>query len=192
VNDVQGSDEALIRQVAKGDREALAALYDRYAKRVFSMALRLAQDDREAEEITQEVFITLWQRASTYQSNRGRFSSWLLGIAHHRAVDELRRRGRRPPALQLDEEREVTPAHAQEGPPDVKDDSQERSVRRALDQLPQEQRQAITLAYFGGLTQAEIASTLNTPLGTVKTRMRLGLKKMRECLKSWGLESSRP
>ncbi|MBI3952944.1 MAG: sigma-70 family RNA polymerase sigma factor [Chloroflexi bacterium] len=185
----QPTDEALIRQVAGGDKEALAALYDRYAKLVFSLALRLAQDQREAEEITQEVFVSLWQRAGTYQSARGRFSSWLLGIAHHRAVDELRRRGRRPATLPLSEEREVPSSLAVEGP-EVPDDHHERSARRALDRLPQEQRQAIALAYFGGLTQAEIARTLNTPLGTVKTRIRLGLKKMREMMESWGLESS--
>lgn len=191
MTDVQPTDEALIRRVAQGDKEALAALYDRYSKLVYSVALRLARNEREAEEVTQEVFISLWQRASTFQSVRGRFSSWLLGIAHHRAVDELRRRGRRPAAVPLTDDREL-PSLATDGPIEIRDERQDQSVRRALDRLPHEQRQAIALAYFGGLTQSEIASSLNTPLGTVKTRMRLGLRKMRDLLESWGLESSRP
>jgi RNA polymerase sigma-70 factor (ECF subfamily) len=184
------SDEALIEAVAEGDEAALVMLYDRYAKAVFSLAARITQDQGLAEEITQEVFLRLWRNAATFTAGRGRFASWLLGVAHHLAVDQLRRRRARPQAVASTDDLQV------QGIADLRTDVEEEAwlrVRRemmleALARLPEAQRQVIELAYFGGLTHVEIAARLGDPLGTVKTRMRLGLLKLRELLQAQGLE----
>jgi RNA polymerase sigma-70 factor (ECF subfamily) len=179
-------DEQLIEAVAAGDDAALGVLYDRYAKAVFSLAVRITQDQGLAEEITQEVFLRLWRNAGTFSAERGRFSSWLLSVTHHLAVDQLRRRRVRPQTVASTDDAQV------QGMPDTRADVEEEAwlsvqrsaVRTALDQLPPAQRRVIELAYFGGLTHVEIAATLGDPLGTVKTRLRLGLQKLRELLQT--------
>jgi RNA polymerase sigma-70 factor (ECF subfamily) len=183
------SDEQLIEAVAAGDEAALGVLYDRYAKAVFSLAARITRDQSTAEEITQEVFLRLWRNAATYSAARGRFASWLLSVTHHLAVDQLRRRQARPQAVASIDDLVV------QGLPDTRADVEEETwlverrelIQKAMAQLPPAQRQVIELAYFGGLTHVEIATRLGDPLGTVKTRMRLGVQKLRELLQMPGL-----
>jgi RNA polymerase sigma-70 factor (ECF subfamily) len=183
------SDETLIAAVAGGDESAFGMLYDRYVKAVYSLALRITQDQGLAEEITQEAFVRLWRNAATFTSERGRFASWLLGVTHHLAIDQLRRRQARPQAVASTDDLPV------QGLADIRTDVEEEAwlsvrrelIQRALAQLPEPQRRVIELAYFGGLTHVEIAALVGDPLGTVKTRMRLGLQKLREALQAQGL-----
>jgi RNA polymerase sigma-70 factor, ECF subfamily len=179
------SDEQLIAAVAQGDRRAFETLYDRYAPAVFGLSLRTLRDREVAEEAVQEIFWRIWQRAGSFDRSRS-FAPWLFGIAHNYCIDELRRRKARPQSVYEDDERPILSAI-----PDTVDVSesavlaeQRRAVQRALRQLPDEQREALELAYFGGLTQQEIATRLGNPLGTIKTRMRLGLQKLRGLLQS--------
>ena len=169
-----------------GAESALALLYERYAATVHGLALRLVRDAGAAEEVLQDSFWLLWRSASTYEPGRVRFATWFLRVAHNRAVGELRHRGRRPPpdpyvggdgsdgALPRPEPVDPEPAvHDQ-----VLLTEQRHAVRAALDLLPPEQRQAVDLAYFGGLTHTQIATAQGAPASTVKTRLSLGLKKL--------------
>jgi RNA polymerase sigma-70 factor, ECF subfamily len=187
-------DEQLIGRLATGDTTALDPLYDRYAGLVFALVLRILGDRQAAEDLLQEVFVRAWQRAGTYQQARGRVTTWLLGIAHNLAIDEVRRRGRRPQGVT---EREADDADepllsVPSTDPDVADQAWERlrrtRISAALAQLPSAQRAIIELAYFEGYTQSEIAAQLGEPLGTVKTRTRLGLRKLRDMLQGQELE----
>ncbi len=177
------SDEQLIEAVARGDRHAFETLYDRYSPAVFGLALKTLREREVAEEAVQEVFWRVWQRAKSFEAGR-KFAPWLFGIAHNYCIDELRRRRARPQPVYEDDEHPVLSSIAE--PSDVADAALESEQRRivigALQQLPAEQRQALELAYFGGLTQQEIAARLGNPLGTIKTRMRLGLQKLRGIL----------
>jgi RNA polymerase sigma-70 factor (ECF subfamily) len=178
-------DEELVAQLSHQDMEAFEALYDRYGNIVYSVTLRILGDVHAAEDVVQEVFLRVWRKPDHYDTARGRFLTWLLSVARNRAIDEQRSRGRR-------QRFEVGSAPLDgEGPQgDEADDpalaallADERSaVRRALVGLPPEQRSAIELAYYGGFTQQEIARALGEPLGTVKTRIRLGMQKMRAAL----------
>ncbi len=178
-------DEDLVARIARGDREALGLIYDRYARVIFSVSVRLLGDRGVAEEITQEVFLSLWLRAGTYRAEKGKFSTWLFSIAHNRAVDTLRRRRREGIAAPAD-----TPDLEQiaaDGPDLVQQSARAADrhlVRQALDRLPQPQRDVLVLSYYQGLTHVEIANHLSVPLGTVKTRMRLGLLKLKDLLKN--------
>ncbi len=186
-------DEELISRVGNGDAHALEALYDRYARPVFSLASRITGDQQAAEEITQEVFVRVWQQATTYSRERGRLSSWLLGIAHHLSIDEIRRRGARPQSSHSSDDPSQPRSEPRDSSPDPGEIAigQERreAVLLALSSLPAEQRQVIELSYFAGLTQAEIAEKLVLPLGTVKTRTRLGLQRLRAELLARGMLS---
>ncbi|HYM14341.1 MAG TPA: sigma-70 family RNA polymerase sigma factor [Dehalococcoidia bacterium] len=169
------------------DLGAFEALYDRYADLVFSVALRVVSDAHVAEDVTQDVFLRVWRRPEHYDVRRGKFVTWLLSVTRNRSIDERRGYSRRL-------RHEAMPAGEEEGDTlpttDRTDDpaqmtvlSDERTaVRRAMELLPPEQRLAIQLAYFGGLTQQEVANKLGQPLGTVKTRIRLGMQKMRGAL----------
>lgn len=182
-DETRAEDDLLIRQVAAGDRRAFETLYDRYSPAVFGVALKMLGERETAEEAVQEIFWRIWQRAASFDSSRA-FAPWLFGIAHNYCIDELRRRRVRPQAVYEEDDRPILseiPDETDVGEAAVLGD-QRRIVRAALDQLPEEQRQALLLAYFGGLTQQEIAATLGNPLGTVKTRMRLGLQKLRTLL----------
>ena len=176
-------DEQLIAAVAQGDRRAFEMLYDRYASVVFGLALKMLADRELAEEAVQEIFWRVWQRARSFDRNRS-FAPWLFGIAHNYCIDEIRRRRARPQPIYEDDEHPILSGIADEQ--DVSDaalqSEQRRIVLDALRTLPEEQRQALELAYFGGLTQQEIATRLGNPLGTIKTRMRLGLQKLRTLL----------
>ena len=185
-------DEQLVRRLIGGDSAALDPLYDRYAGVAFALILRIVGERQVAEELLQEVFLRAWQRADSYQEARGRFPSWLLGIAHNLAIDELRRRRRQPQTVVERAEAERDLWALPDPGPDVAGEAWAR-VRReqigeALAQLPQAQRVAIELAYFGGYSQSEIALRLGEPLGTVKTRIRLGLRKLRDIVQAQGLE----
>ncbi len=182
-------DEELAARIAQGDREALGLVYDRYARVVFSVSLRLIGERPVAEEVTQEVFVNLWLRAGTYSADKGKFSTWLLSIAHNRAVDQLRRMHREGKSVPL-EGPEMDHA-ATDGPDPAQETStlaDRQAVRRSVDQLPPQQREVLVLAYYHGLTQVEIANQLGAPLGTVKTRMRLGLLKLRDMLRNLNRE----
>ncbi len=186
-------DEQLIGRLVAGDVAALDALYDRYAGVVFALVLRIVADRPVAEELLQETFLRAWQRAGLFEGSRGRVPSWLLGIAHNLAIDELRRRRRRPQAVTPREweraEREL--AGLPDPGPAVAEEAWSRlrraQIEAALGRLPPAQRRIIELAYFEGYSQSEIAARLGEPLGTVKTRMRLGMRKLRDLLEAQGL-----
>lgn len=178
------SDETLIRLIAQSHEQALAQLYDRYNRLIFSLSLAIVNDRGTAEEITLDVFLRVWQKAGTYRAEQAKVSTWLTHIARHHSIDVLRRRGAR-----LDQ----SALHWEDGIPNIgssqpdPQESAELSMRReriqaALAQLPDEQRQALVLAYFGGYTQSQIAELLRQPLGTIKTRLRLAVQKVREFL----------
>jgi RNA polymerase sigma-70 factor (ECF subfamily) len=179
------ADDRLVRALEQRDQRALESLYDRYGDYVYSVCLRMVGDVQLAEDITQEVFLRLWRRPDLYDDQRGRFVTWLLSVARNRAIDERRSRGRRfkhetPPSLAAEE---MLAGASSEEAEDAAVLSDERVViEKALATLPAEQRLAIQLAYFGGYTQQEIASGLRQPLGTIKTRIRLGLQKLRQVL----------
>ncbi|MBI4234212.1 MAG: sigma-70 family RNA polymerase sigma factor [Chloroflexi bacterium] len=179
------ADLDLLALVGAGREEALEALYQRHARRVFTLAFGILRDRASAEEATEEVFLRVWRNASTYDTQRGQFTTWLLSIAHHRAVDLLRHRRA---SSGRDEE---MPAEEMQDPgidlPERASESIEgEQVRRAMAALPPEQREVLHLAYFQGYTQSEIARRLGAPLGTVKTRIRLGIQKLREALAPQG------
>ncbi|MGD8791916.1 MAG: sigma-70 family RNA polymerase sigma factor [Anaerolineae bacterium] len=181
-------DEILIQLIGRATPEALGELYDRYSRLVFSLAINSVGNPATAEEITQDVFLRVWQRASQYRADRGKVSTWLTGITRHRAIDQLRRRGSRPEQHSV-AWADVSPGAepAVDGPEQSVALTMERErVRAAMAQLPEEQRQVLALAYFQGLTQSQMAQVLGLPLGTVKTRIRLGMKKLREMLSEDG------
>ena len=177
-------DERLIRLIVQLQQEALVQLYERYNRLVFSLALAIVNDRATAEEITLDVFMRVWQKAGTYRADQAKVSTWLTHIARHHAIDVLRRRAARPDQYAVQWE-EVIYGESPQGDPQV---SAELSLRRervhaALAQLPPDQKQAVVLAYFGGYTQSEISEMLRQPLGTIKTRVRLALQKLRDFLR---------
>jgi RNA polymerase sigma-70 factor (ECF subfamily) len=176
------SDVELLRAIAGGDEMALAELYDRYRLILFGLILRILNSRGEAEDVLQELFLQVWQRAGQFDEMRGRPFTWLATLARSRAIDRLRALDSRERTAQ-EAARET---EARETVSDAADDAvrseQGEVVRRALAELPEEQRRCLVLAYFEGLTQSEIAARLDQPLGTVKTRMRSGLIRLRELL----------
>ena len=185
-------DATLVAALMRGDARALEIAYERHSRGVYSMAVRLLSDGPAAEEVVQETFLKLWRQPSAYQPSRGRLFPWLLGVAHHHAVDLLRRR-----QLEQRHRAESLPNASGDGLTDLLDnrglassegDPQLRAgavedriaIGRALASLPPEQRLPLELAYFRGMTQLEIATLLGTPLGTIKTRMRLALQQLRK------------
>jgi RNA polymerase sigma-70 factor, ECF subfamily len=176
------ADEEMMQLVQAGDPRAFELLYDRHGGAAFSLAYRMVGNRTSAEDITQEAFLSIWRSRLRYDQARGSVRTWVLGIVHNRAIDGLRRsvvHDRRRETIEDMEERfeardrtDVEAARREEA----------RSVRSALDTLPEEQRRTIELAYFGGFSHSQIAELLNEPIGTVKGRMRLGLDKMRRQL----------
>jgi RNA polymerase sigma-70 factor (ECF subfamily) len=178
-------DERLISLIAQAHEAALAQLYDRYNRLVFSLALAIVNDRATAEEITLDVFMRVWQKAGTYRVERAKVSTWLTHIARHHAIDVLRRR-----AARLDQSAvywdDAAPGveSSEQGPQEFAEYSLRRErVHAALAELPSEQKQALTLAYFSGYTHQQIAQVLKQPLGTIKTRIRLAMQKLREHLR---------
>ena len=181
----QAEDQCALRRVVDRDSGGLGTLYDRHGRAVFSLALRILGDESDAEEVTQDVFAQAWRRAGQYDESRGTVAAWLLVIARTRAIDRFRARRVRPEG-RVQDDGGLTLQQLPATEPDVASEmmAAERGqrVRRALEALPFLQRVAIELAYFEGLSQREIAERLEQPLGTVKTRMRLGLLKLRDAL----------
>jgi RNA polymerase sigma-70 factor (ECF subfamily) len=186
-------DAGLVARVARGDEDALGQLYDRFGQAVYSLCLRVVRDRETAEELTQEAFVRLWRSAASFEPARGQVSTWLLRIAHNLALNELRRRQSRP-VVAPDTDWDVASAESAEtsgnSDPSLVADLHEQAevVRRVLGQLPAPQRQAIELAFIGGLYQAEVAAALGAPLGTVKGRIRVGMQRLRELLVAAGID----
>ena len=177
------ADEEVMQLVQGGSPRAFELLYDRHGGAAFSLAYRMVGNRVTAEDITQEAFLSIWRSRLRYDQARGSVRTWVLGIVHNRAIDALRRGTRpRPPAR--DARRQSRSATRRRERTDVEAARREeaRSVRGALDTLPDEQRRTIELAYFGGFSHSQIAEMLGMPIGTVKGRMRLGLEKMRRQL----------
>ena len=170
----------VLRAIAGGDEQSLSTLYTRYKLILFSLILRIVHSQPEAEDVLQEVFLQVWRKAADFDEARGRPFTWLVTLARSRAIDRLRA---------LDSRDRTATEAARDVPDSISDASddalkseQGEIVRGALAQLPEEQRRILVLAYFEGLTQSEIAERLTTPLGTVKTRMRSGMTRLRELL----------
>jgi RNA polymerase sigma-70 factor (ECF subfamily) len=174
------SDEALVALVARGDEDALAELYDRVSRVAYGLALRVLRDERHAEDAVQEAFLQVWRSAATFRAERAKASTWILTLVHRRAVDLVRREERRQ-AEPLADEAEVGQAAEQTEEAAWLRFERER-VQTALRQLPDVQREALELAYYGGFSQSELADRLGVPLGTIKSRMFSGLARLRELL----------
>jgi RNA polymerase sigma-70 factor (ECF subfamily) len=183
------ADREVLERIADGQLAALEELYDRYRTMAYSVAFRITNDAAVAEDVVQDGFVGAWRNASRYAEVRGSVKTWLLAIVHHRAIDALRRRR---PASEPPDRGDAPPAMLTL--PDVWPEVAGRLLRleilAALRTLTDVQREAIELAYFGGLTQQEIAKKTGTPLGTVKSRMRLGLLAMRRALLGAGAETA--
>ena len=173
------SDEAVVALTARSDEVALAELYDRYGRAAYGLAFRVLRDDALAEDAVQEAFLAVWRGAARFIPERAKASTWIMTLVHRRAVDLVRREERRRadplPELELES-----------GEPSAADivwlRLERERVQAALRQLPDQQREAIELAYYGGFTQSELAERLGVPLGTIKSRMFTGLSRLRELL----------
>ncbi|MEI4270920.1 sigma-70 family RNA polymerase sigma factor [Klenkia sp. LSe6-5] len=182
--DDAAADAELLRRVRAGDRGAVDDLYDRFRRPAFALARRVLGDDTLAEDVVQDVFLAVWKDPAAFDGARGTVASWLLAMVHHKAVDAVRREEshRRRQTRAEDDLRLTEPtAHG-----DVEDEAADRvvsqRVRAALQALPAPQREALTLAYYGGYTQREVSVLTGTPLGTVKTRMLAGMRRLKETL----------
>lgn len=174
----QAPELKLLRQIQNGDQEALVALHTRYANLVYSVAYRVLNDQMAAEEVTQDTFMRLWRKSDTFDPEKGRFVTWLLTVTRRLAIDRLRSWQRREPqrsTLFIDENPQLwEQVLAVDGYSDLRS-----SLVAAIRELPDAQREAIALAYFYGMSHSDIAQYLNAPLGTVKTRIRQGMQKLR-------------
>lgn len=191
------SDRELIERVVAHDHAALGELYDRYVRPVYALALKIMHSRERAEEVVQEVFAKIWRKPASYNPERGAFINWVLGVTHNQAIDHLQKERNYDNSIPLDlavgdeDEGRVAPQIVDEAadPSDAAWLSvQAGIVKQALVELPTAQRQVIELAYFTGLTQVEIAARLNEPLGTVKTRTRLAMQKLKVSLQDKGLK----
>jgi RNA polymerase sigma-70 factor (ECF subfamily) len=179
------ADAELLRRIARDDREAFSQLYDRFSRPLYATALRILNNPSEAEDIVQDVFLSLWEKAATFEVARGSAFAWAVTLTRNRAIDRIRMRTRRAELLS-----QTTVEDAGTQPSDAGPDSATRlllkeqsgTVRAAVAALPPEQQRAVELAFFSGLTQQEIAAQLQEPLGTVKARIRRGLLKLRDIL----------
>ena len=180
----QLSDKALVAQVAQGSSAALEALYDRYAPTVLGISLKVIGDQSAAEDVLQETFWRVWRSAATYQSQRGPFTGWLFRIARNLAIDAYRRRNTRPRSITDVDDSDSKIDQMPDPTMDVQEQAQSvlknRQVRNALASLPRVQRMVIEMAYFYGMTRQEIAEATEEALGTIHTRARLALQKLRE------------
>jgi RNA polymerase sigma factor (sigma-70 family) len=172
------SDEAVVALLARSDQAALAELYDRFGRVAYGLALRILRDEKLAEDAVQEGFLAAWRNADRFMPERGKASTWLLTLVHRRAVDLVRREDRR---------RAEPLAESASGQSDSAEEDawlrfERERVQMALKQLPDQQREALELAYYGGFSQTELAERLGQPLGTIKSRMFTGLTRLRELL----------
>ena len=181
----QRVDAELMRRIAQGDKKAFGDLYDRFSGPLYGTALRIVRDPTEAQDIVHDAFVTLWEKASTFETDRGSAFSWVITLVRNRAIDRIRMRRRRAELLAESAPSDLGYAD-DSGAPSVDDAAalgdDAKAVRAAVATLPPEQQRALELAFFGGLTQEEIARKLSAPLGTVKARIRRGLLKLRDAL----------
>lgn len=194
VTDGSLTDDALVARMAAGGAEALAcfeAFYDRHHRPAFALAYRIMNGDHAlAEDVVQEAFLALWRYARTFKPERGNARTWFFSIVHHRALNAVRRLKPRQPTEPIDEMTVELPAgDAYDVWAQVAQGLDATQVRAALTQLPEEQREAVTLAFLGGYSNTEVAERLGIPLGTVKSRIRLGMQKMRVTLTPTTLET---
>ncbi len=182
----QLEDEVLIRFIARSQSAALSELYDRYNRLVFGLALNAVADKGLAEEITQDVFMRIWERASTYQAEHGNVMNWVAGIARNRSIDMIRHRliTAEGHSRSWEEMPMFDPPDTQNIELDYELESQRQRIRHAIFSLPKEQRVTLALVYFRGCTHEEAADILGEPLGTVKTRIRLGMQKLKNILET--------
>jgi RNA polymerase sigma-70 factor, ECF subfamily len=180
------ADEDLISLVVQSDAQAFATLYDRHSRPAYSLAYRMMGEKQAAEDLLQDAFLKLWRAAGSYRAERGSVRTWLLSIVHNRGIDQLRSLASRRRA-QEKVEASAPKSQPSEAFAQSWRNSQREQVREALSTLPEEQLKILELAYFSGYTHVEIAELLDVPLGTVKGRMRLGLKKMRDYFGSQGM-----
>src|SRR5438552_5269469 len=182
------SDEALVALAARSEQTALAELYDRYGRPAYGLALRILRDEALAEDAVQEAFLTLWRTSARFVPERGKASTWILTLVHRRAVDLVRREERRRADALEQAPEQMSQATVDE---EAWLRLQRERVQDALRKLPDQQREAIELAYYGGFTQSELAERLGQPLGTIKSRMFMGLARLRELLAEPGIERTR-
>jgi RNA polymerase sigma-70 factor (ECF subfamily) len=176
-------DVALIRRMCEADETALGALYDRWVRALYSLVVHLLKDPDEAEDVVEETFWQAWRKASSYEPSKGAVSTWLLTIGRRKALDRLRARKRhREDPLDRDQSFADLPSSEKDPSQEVEGIELRDQVRSALRELPDEQREVLELGYFKGMSQSEIAEATGQPLGTVKTRMRLAMQKLREPL----------
>ncbi len=176
----------LLRRVAQRDHDAFAALYDRVAGLLFSNAIHMLADPREAEEVVQDVFLQIWKKAESFNLELGNPLSWMLGITRNRCIDRLRSRQRR--ARVFDDAADESKVEMTAAAPLTANDlsaGEQAAVRKAVESLPADQQQAVAMAFFGGLSHQEIAGVLKEPLGTIKARIRRGMLKLRENLQAY-------
>ena len=184
----QIADREMIERIGRGDQSAFSALYDRLSRPLYSLALRMLGDAGDAQDALQDVFLQIWSRAATYNPEQSTVFSWTVLLTRSRVIDRLRARKRRLRVVDSaagDEDADVADASTMESAADTADKNDEAArVRSVLNNLPSEQREAIELAFFGHLTNHEIAARLGEPLGTIKARIRRGLLKLRERLRT--------
>jgi RNA polymerase sigma factor (sigma-70 family) len=181
-------DSQLVELVAQKDAGALEALYDRYGRPAYSLARRILTEETLAQDVVQEVFLSLWRDARRFDAGRGTVATYLLSMTHHRAVDVVRREENLRRWRTSDEGLELEPDPKARVEDEVEASERRAEVRAALGELPAAQREAVALAYLGGYTQREVAALVGVPLGTVKTRMAAGMRKMRQALQDAGTE----
>jgi RNA polymerase sigma-70 factor, ECF subfamily len=177
------ADEDLMQLVQRGDPRAFELVYDRHSGAAFSLAYRMVGRGNVAEDVVQEAFLSIWRSGARYERARGSVRTWVLGIVHHRAIDQLRRSSVHSKRRASDEGIEDRIESGERTDVEVARRDEAQAIRTAMESLPPEQSHVIELAYFGGFTHTEIADILETPVGTVKGRMRLGLEKLRHGLR---------
>jgi RNA polymerase sigma-70 factor, ECF subfamily len=177
------ADEDLMQLMRRGDPRAFEAVYERHSGAAFSLAYRMVGRGNVAEDVVQEAFLSIWRSGARYERARGSVRTWVLGIVHHRAIDQLRRSSVHSKRRASDEGIEDRIESGERTDVEVARRDEAQAIRTAMESLPPEQSHVIELAYFGGFTHTEIADILETPVGTVKGRMRLGLEKLRHGLR---------
>lgn len=183
VNGSNAEDAALIRRMVDADETALGALYDRWVRSLYSLVLHLLRDPDEAEDVVEETFWQAWRKADSYEPSKGAVSTWLLTIGRRKALDRLRARKRnREDTVGGDNTFSDLPSQSPDPASEAEGSELRENIRAALRELPLEQREVLELGYFSGLSQSEIAEATGQPLGTIKTRMRLAMQKLREPL----------